>query len=241
MHADESDYIRHGSLALLDDLDGLPEDEVIPDWVIAADDMLHYIPMELHTKMNPAFYRGFALVFDAMAQVLSRDATDPRCIPTPAAIAARLRELSVSRDVPSTPTAATGALPTPPPSPGSAMSELDAQDVERFFAAGGKPEFALEALTDRAMEKSPEGTEYRRRRMWQEDEALFQDEVSALPACDNDLDFELVRFKLGLQPTGIGPHWFFLTDSSDEGEDEDDEDDETFQDVITGAALKRRA
>jgi hypothetical protein len=225
--------MRYASLSLLDDLTELPEDEVIPDWVIAADDVLHYIPMELHIKMSPSFYRGYVLVFDAMVQVLLRDTTDSSCIPTPAAITARLEELCREAEV-----AAPDAKSL------SSISLNDVKDVERFFTAGGKVEFVLESLTDRAMEKSPVGSEYRRRRIFQEEEEEFERGVAELPTCKNDLDFELVRFKLGLQPTGIGPHWFFLTDSEDEDEEYEDNDREvlyeTSQSEKESAIMKRR-
>ena len=234
---DEADNMRYASLSLLEDLDKLPEDEVIPDWVIAADDILHYIPMELHIKMSPSFYRGFVLVFDAMVQVLRRDTTEPgSCIPTPAAINTRLKELRIETK----PTAVDGDKV-----PSLAMSPGEVSDVERFIAAGGKVEFTLEALTDRAMVKSPIGSEYRRRRALREEEEEFEMEIKELPICDNDLDFELVRFKLGLQPTGIGPHWFFLTDSEDEDENEnegggDDEFYEPLQADKYSAIMRRR-
>lgn len=226
MHPGEADFLRYVSNSLLEDLSGLPADEVLPDWVIAADTALHYIPMELHTKMSPAFYRGYVLVIEAMHQILLREPSHAACIPTPAAITARIQE----------------AKEEPKDSP-TALSPEDVEDINRFFAAGGKVEFALEALTDRAMEKSPVGSEYRRKTVLQEEEEEFEREVNDIPRCVNDLNFGYVRTKLGLPAHGVGPHWFFLTDSEEE-DDFEEEDDEVVYEVQTarvdGPFMKRR-
>lgn len=228
--AGEGDFIRYISISLLSDLASeLPESEVLPDWVIAADPSLHFIPMELHTKMSPAFYRGYVNVVDIMVQILQRDAADATaCVPTPDAITARLRELCRE--------ASEGS------GKASALTTDDVEDVETFFHAGGKAEFALEALTDRAMEKSPEGTEYARRPALREEEEEFAGEVGELPVCANDLDFELVRKGLGLPPHFVGPHWFFLTDSESEDDSDDREIASTGQQAgkDESAVMKRR-
>ncbi|KAI0687092.1 hypothetical protein BC835DRAFT_1377736 [Cytidiella melzeri] len=96
--------------------------------------------------------------------------------------------------------------------------------AQPFFDAGGEITFALEALVDRAYEKSPEGPEYDRKPELREEESEFEIETQELPRCSHDLDFTLVRTKLGLPPQGKGPHWFFLTDDEDsEGEEENDD------------------
>jgi len=205
----EGDFLRYVSISLLSDLGSeLPEDEVLPDWVISEDPALHFIPMELHTKMSPAFYRGYLTVVDVMVQILQRDvAAGAACIPTPDAIDGRLRELcKAARE-------SSGKA--------SVLTTDDVEDVEAFLHAGGKAEFALEALTDRAREKSPKGIEYMRRPALRVEEEEFTGEVGELPECANDLDFELVRKGLGLPPHFIGPHWFFLTDSESEEDDDD--------------------
>jgi hypothetical protein len=96
--------------------------------------------------------------------------------------------------------------------------------VQPYFDSGGEIAFAMEALVDRAYEKSPEGSEYRRKPSLQEEEVEFENETEDLPRCVHDLDFTLVRTKLGLPSEGKGPHWFFLTDDedSDEGDNEED-------------------
>ncbi|GJE91331.1 hypothetical protein PsYK624_074800 [Phanerochaete sordida] len=227
----EGDFLRYVSISLLSDLGGLPEDEVLPDWVIAEDPSLHFIPMELHTKMSPAFYRGYAVVVDVMVQILQRPAgAAAGCVPTPTAIEARLRELCTAARK-------SGGK-------AAALTPDDVEDVEAFLHAGGEAEFALEALTDRAMEKSPAGSEFLRRPAIRVQEEELAGEVGELPVCANDLDFELVRKRLGLPPHFIGPHWFFLTDS----ESEDDIDGDDSEDVYAGqrgrggegAVMKRR-
>lgn len=227
VHLAEADFLRYVSVSLLEDLSGLPADEVLPDWIIAADTALHYIPMELHTKMSPAFYRGYVLVIEAIYQILLQESSDAACIPTPAAITARIQ----------------GAKEEPKESP-TALSAEDIEDINKFFAAGGKVEFALEALTDRAIEKSPEGSEYRRKVALQEEEEEFEKEMNDIPMCMNDLNFAFVRTKLGLRAHGIGPHWFFLTDSEEDDDFEEDEGEEVVYEVQTarpdGAFMKRR-
>lgn len=104
-------------------------------------------------------------------------------------------------------------------------------DAKPFFDAGGEIVFALEALVDRAYEKSPEGPEYGRKLALREEELEFENEIQDLPECAHDLNFTLVRTKLGLPPQGRGPHWFFLTDSEDGESSEDEESDEA---VYTG-------
>lgn len=227
----EADFLRYVSISLLEDLEGLPEDEVIPDWVIASDTTLHYIPMELHTKMSPSFYRGHVMVVEAMYQILLRDSSDAACIPTPTAITARIQE------------ACREAREEPQKSERT-LSLEEVEDINTFFAAGGKAEFALEALTDRAMEKSPEGSEYRRKAEMQQEEEEFEREVRDIPMCLNDLNFAFVRTKLGLPAQSIGPHWFFLTDSEEEDDLEENEGEEAVYEVQAtnrdSAFMKRR-
>ena len=52
--------------------------------------------------------------------------------------------------------------------------------------------------------------------------------MAGLPRCEkNDLNFGLVREKLGISREKLGPYWYFLTDSEGEdGEDDDDDGDE---------------
>lgn len=210
----EAEFQFYVSWQLLEDLLEVAEDEVIPDWYIATNDALHYLPMELHLKMTPGFYRGYLLAIEAATRILRREQFDRTSIPTPAAIQARLDPIAAYV-------------------PDSAQARLsgeaqEADALRAFFGAGGKLEFALEALTDRAMEKSPEGAEFRRRVAWQEEEEEFEEDNHLLPQCAHDLDFELVRTHLGLPAKSIGPHWFFLTDDSesDEGNEEDEQSEE---------------
>lgn len=108
----------------------------------------------------------------------------------------------------------------------TAQLESSDADATAYFDAGGKMTFVLEALVDRAYEKSPEGPEHRRKPDLQEEEREFELQTEELPRCVHDLDFTLVRTKLGLPAQGTGPHWFFLTDDedSDTSSSEDEEE-----------------
>ncbi|KAF8066500.1 ankyrin repeat family protein [Lyophyllum atratum] len=98
---------------------------------------------------------------------------------------------------------------------------LGAEGVTFFFNKGGKIEYALDAVTDSAREQSPLGDSTF--------EETFEDheEYAPLPTCDNDLEFDLVRRMIGLDPKlRWGPyydeekvHW------GDDSEDEDDDGD----------------
>lgn len=158
--------------------------------------------------MTLAFYRGYSLVVEALLQILLRDVDDNSCIPTIDAIKARL-DLSKTQNQDAN---------TPDPT-----CEMDSADIQTYFDTGGQIDFALEALVDRAYERSPEGPEYGRKPMFQEEERDFEKEIQELPHCVHDLDFTLVRVRLGLSPQSNGPHWFFLTDDEDSEGDEEDE------------------
>lgn len=188
----EADFIQFVSHSILEDLSELEPRDLIPDWCIAADSSLHYVPMELQEKMTIAFYRGYISVVGAILEVLVQEANDSSCVPTTSAINARLE-----------------------PYPAY---------VHSFFDAGGQITYAVEALVNRAYEKSPEGSEYRRKPALQEEEAEFEKDTQELPRCVHDLDFTLLRTRLGLELEGHGPHWFFLTDDEDSDEAEEDEE-----------------
>lgn len=189
-----------------EDLTELQPDELIPDWVIASDTSLHYIPMNFQQKMTMSFYKAYVHVIETILLVFyhdqadedtssGTDTTDTQCIPTVDAITHQL-------------------------GPENA-------DTQAFFDAGGEITFALEALVDRAYEKSPEGPEYARKADLREEEEEFENETQELPRCVHDLDFGLVRVRLGLPERGKGPHWFFLTDDEDsEGEGDEEEEGE---------------
>ncbi|THG94111.1 hypothetical protein EW026_g7295 [Hermanssonia centrifuga] len=210
----EADFLHFISTSLLEDLDDLPDGEAIPEWCVAANASLHYIPLDLADKITPAFYRGYALVLETILQMLLLESEKAKLtLPTLTGVFTQIDEILAS---------------TEPDSDGpkrSPSEEADAQAIRAFFAGGGKIEFGLEAVVDRALEKSPEGSEYRRKAEYQQEEAEFEKEVQALPSCAHDLDFDLVRKSIGLVAEKTGPHWFFLTDD-EEDDDEDEDDDE---------------
>ncbi|KAK0461730.1 ankyrin repeat family protein [Desarmillaria tabescens] len=98
-----------------------------------------------------------------------------------------------------------------------------------YFQRGGKVEYALDAITDSALNQSLLGDG--------EFHAVFDDDKDyrALPKCANDLEFQLVRDMLGLtadRPWGPysshrnrDPSEMYV-DSEDSEEDEDDSEDE---------------
>ncbi|GLB40821.1 hypothetical protein LshimejAT787_0900360 [Lyophyllum shimeji] len=87
-----------------------------------------------------------------------------------------------------------------------------------FFGKGGKIEYAFDAITDVAREQSPLGDSAF-------EESFGEDkEYASLPKCENDLEFDLVRRMIGLDPKmKWGPY-----DGEGEGEDDDDDDDAMF-------------
>ncbi|KIJ65696.1 hypothetical protein HYDPIDRAFT_131072 [Hydnomerulius pinastri MD-312] len=105
--------------------------------------------------------------------------------------------------------------------------------VDFYLQKGGRIEFALDAVTHGAKEQSPLGDG--------EFDALWEDDTdesgrlwNSLPKCRNDLEFDLVRRQLGLDPTvRWGP--YSLHDNRDLGgvdqldSDDDDDDDDDMQ------------
>ena len=153
--------------------------------------------------MTLSFYKAYTIVIEAVLLILIQDTTTASCIPTVSTVQTHL-----------------GLPPN---------VELESK---AFFDAGGEIAFALEALVDRAYEKSPEGGEYRRKAALRREEEDFESEVVELPRCRYDLDFGLVRMRLGLSAQGKGPCWFFLTDDEDSEDDDDDEGEEGDEETI---------
>ena len=210
----------------------LPADEPIPEWCIAADPSLQYVPKDLYSRTTPSFYRGYVLVMENIMQILmsgpgeevqSTDGnektvephTQSSSVPTVSAVSALIKLLQNQ---------AVGLSE----SLGSAKPKAfcdDGDAIRSFLDAGGKVEYALEAIIDRAQEKSPVGSEYQRDASVREEEADFENEIRELPQCVHDLDFDLVREKLGL-PKRTGPSWYFISDEESADDDEEPAGDE---------------
>ena len=70
--------------------------------------------------------------------------------------------------------------------------------VDFYLGKGGKIEYALDALTDEAKDQSPFG-DGTFDELWEDEEEVGKN-FTELPRCDNDLEFDLVRRMLGLDP-----------------------------------------
>ena len=233
-HSGEVDFMHDVSTSLQEDLArDFPADEAMPEWCIAADPALQYIPKDIYQKMTPQFYRGFALALENIMQILVlkapkavQDAEEaggktsghPATsfnIPTVAAVSERLQLLQDQAS------ALDEKLGSDKP---SAFCD-DSKAIRFFLDAGGKVEHALEALIDQTQEKSPIGSLYKRKAFVRDEEDDFQDDVRELPECAHDLEFDLVREKVGLKEKE-GPYWYFLSDDEDADDDENVAEDE---------------
>lgn len=226
---------------------------ILSELIIGADVTLHYIPMELHEKMTAGFYSGYIFVLLTVVRLFLRDGASldddddddndneddadadedgESKFETKQAEGDEEpeKEAEGEDDRPRYPTVdivnqTLASIQKAAQDP-SANEDLqtDAAIIAEYLDAGGKASYALEAIVDVSWENSPEGTKFLRTPTLQRDEAEFDKACEGLPRCANDLDFRLVRTKLGLEPERYGPHWFFLTDLEDdedgEGEDE---------------------
>ncbi|KAL4252405.1 hypothetical protein ABKN59_004858 [Abortiporus biennis] len=241
----EAEFLHFTASELALDLDDdalIPESGTLSEIAVASDASLHYIPMELHPKMTPAFYHGYIIVLQSILQVLlyepeSDDIEDLRkTIPTVGLVEEKLKRIQEAaaesekekgegkaKEGETNEEEETSTILDP--TSDISITSAEASLLSEYFSSGGQITFALDAITDLASEKSPEGSLYRRNQYLQEEEEEFVKEVIDLPKCANDLDFELVREKLGLRRGKLGPYWFFLTDSEDEEEEGADERD----------------
>ncbi len=191
---------------------------------------MHYIPMDLHPKMTPAFHHGYILVLEAIFHIILKDPTESdttSVIPTISTVTQRLQETQEAASHPDQSSDEETKTNT----------AIESQCIQIYLDSGGKVDYALDALTDLAFEKSPAGTLYHQEELLRQEDAEFEKEVAALPRCENDSDFGLVREKLGISRDRIGPHWYFLTDSEGEdGEEDEDWDGEeaVYEGVLSG-------
>ncbi|THH28899.1 hypothetical protein EUX98_g5284 [Antrodiella citrinella] len=230
----EADFLQFAALDLASDLESDEEDILTPDGLlteqyVTSDASLHYVPTALADRLTPAFLHGYIVVMQTVLQILLEDFSsgDGKCVPTVAKVAKRVEDILAGRAksfASSEGSEAREQAEEQEQAKGKEESDeaADIAVLKTYIDAGGKVEYALDAITDCAYEKSPVGGQYRRHLHIREEDADFAKEVGNLPECANDLAFKLVRAKLGLPEEGMGPHWIFLSD--DEDEDEVDED-----------------
>jgi hypothetical protein len=78
--------------------------------------------------------------------------------------------------------------------------------TQHFLSNGGLPDYALDYTLHRAMECSLSGEETWDDLLGDESDAEISQRYRGLPICSNDLNFELVRTRLGLVEDARGPH-----------------------------------
>ena len=195
------------SRSLLDTHDSVPEDvtSVLPIDYASIDRAVYYLPPDVRAKMGPsagpsgdAVCRGYIAVFKIIMDLLpDDDIPEPQSFPDVAAVSARLAPFSKPS---STPDAA---------GPDTKSSNKDAEgnsasELAAFLGGGGLATHALDCIVDRAREEfAPRGSEY-------DAECEYIDQVleggggAPRPKCANDLDFALVRARLGLPADTLG-------------------------------------
>ncbi|KAI1787722.1 hypothetical protein LXA43DRAFT_1076080 [Ganoderma leucocontextum] len=180
--------------SLLDAHDGVGEEitSVLPIDYASIDNSVQYLPSAVRDKIGPsggapsasgdAVYRGYVAVFKVIRDLVSEedadaDAGDRKDFPSVSVVAAKVAELRAPED-----------------------SDGAPEHVAAYLDNGGKAEYALDCVVDRAREElTPLGREY-------DSEKRYIDEMFAgeHKACANDQDFALVRAKLGLPADTLG-------------------------------------
>ncbi|KAG6916022.1 hypothetical protein DXG01_008791 [Tephrocybe rancida] len=107
---------------------------------------------------------------------------------------------------------------------------LGSNGVSFFYSKGGQIEYAFDAITHRAMEQSPLG-DSTFEETWEEE---GDSDYTRLPACANDLEFSLVRQRLGLNPRSQWGPYYDFGDGGGGGMDDDDDDDDDDEDMGGG-------
>jgi hypothetical protein len=148
---------------------------------------LNFLPTSLHHSVTKTFFEGYCMSFSAIVHVLQRPATDLDSIPFPSTVIESM---------------------VPPHDATLRLHEgyFTSCAIEQFFSKGGLPDFAIDYILDFTQMQSPLGDG-----IWDaEMEASCEDDESIeyprLPKCPNDINFRLVRERLGLSPTANGPH-----------------------------------
>ncbi|CCM00041.1 uncharacterized protein FIBRA_02067 [Fibroporia radiculosa] len=102
--------------------------------------------------------------------------------------------------------------------------------IDEFFLYGGRIEHALDLVTASARDQSPVGDSTWDDMVEEDDDESVWDGYKSMPKCANDLEFALVRERLGLDPDQPwGPYFEY----EDEDEDEEGMDGDGFSDEFT--------
>ncbi|KAI0761514.1 hypothetical protein BD413DRAFT_485883 [Trametes elegans] len=206
-----STELRYGlAKSLLDTQDGVPADitSTLPIDYAEIDTAFYYLPPEIRAKITSssstdagapsgdAIYRGYIAVFKVIKDLATaiQDDDKPRGFPTISDIDTRLAELRP----PATTSGAEASDHMRAPARG-ALGAAARAHLAAFLSAGGSGEPALDCIVDRAREElSPLGRLYDAEKQYID--AVLDGGADGEPrvACANDLDFALVRVKLGL-------------------------------------------
>ncbi|RPD55376.1 hypothetical protein L226DRAFT_468856 [Lentinus tigrinus ALCF2SS1-7] len=184
------------SKSLLETQDGVPDDitSVLPIDYAHIDVSVHYLPAEVRAKIGPSapsedcpagdtVYRGYIAVFKAIKDLIAGEDPEHHGFPSVSTVSDHLSKLR-DRD---------------------ASEDLSSKYIAAYLDNGGKAEYALDCIVDRAREElSPLGRQYNAENQYID--AVLESEQSHA-ACANDLDFALVREKLGLpaETRGVVP------------------------------------
>ncbi|OSC96847.1 hypothetical protein PYCCODRAFT_1440742 [Trametes coccinea BRFM310] len=200
--------LRYGlAKSLLDTQDGLPADvsRSLPIDYAEIDIAYYYLPQELREKitsssstdaaLGDAIYRGYIAVFKVIKDMVAESYEDsndtPSSFPTVWDVDKRLAEL---RSEAAAKDAATSADAHPP----ATLSAKTREHLAAYLDNGGTAEYALDCIVDRAREElSPLGKLYDADQRYI-DAVLDGEDGEERPECPNDLDFALVRVRLGL-------------------------------------------
>ncbi|TFK80511.1 hypothetical protein K466DRAFT_532867 [Polyporus arcularius HHB13444] len=180
------------SKSLLRTQDGVPDDitSVLPIDYAHIDTSVHYLPAAVRTKIGPSapsedspagdtVYRGYVAVFKVIKDLIDGEDADRDGFPSVSTISDRLSKL---RD---------------------ASGDSSARLIAAYMDNGGLAEYALDCIVDRAREElSPLGRHYDAENQYID--AVLESEWENHAACANDLDFPLVRVKLGLSAETLG-------------------------------------
>jgi hypothetical protein len=175
---------------------------------------LDFVPPEMWSHVYKTFYLGYHAVFKAISRVVHRQPSPTQLpIPTISAVLAELVE-SIRN---------------------GSSHYFDAQAVNFFFGKGGKVDWALDCVIHCMVEQEEDGSFSE---MW-DDPDYGSDEWRALPHCANDLEFDLVREKIGLGKGKIwGPYYQpRVDDGMDDYDGDDDDDDDEMDDGVMGGVL----
>ena len=174
--------------------------------------------MDLHEEMTPFFYHGYVSVIQSILKIFLRDPTSPSGLsPIPSVDAVLKYFAEIDEE------AKKGDTEAP-------MAVIQSDYLHAYLDQGGKVQYALEAIIELARESSPKGRRYIDNEEVKKQNAELDkaaDEEN-LPKCENDLNFGIVRTKLGLPVQSAGPQWFFLADFDSDSDDSNDSEEEEY-------------